>query len=524
MPIPNIINLGSLYGKTLIANVTSSKQTVFLNNTSTTNATVKINSIFAVAGQSASNAILTIECYTVSTNTTANMFYRYLVRSNTLTTIATRKEALYLNEGDRLIASANADCNLFISYELLTSDFFIVDRNTNVAAITNIVNCSNVISNQNAFLLSGTGNLIFNNAFTRPNVLYKINTLAFRNTGPSPLDLGVYYYSNVSNTTSLFYGNAITGNSIVNLITQDKYIYLEQGDRLSYIFPVVAESEYSNVVLLLKGDGTEGSTTITDNSQFNRTITVPGGGTKANISTSVRKFGTGSIRIHGADGLSNIYSAGSIIIPAAPNGAFTLEAWVYLLTAGRHCLLGDPNGNAYSTGWGAGIWDTNGPYGGDSVTKGLCWILSPINGYGGNMVYSGQYPNLNQWTHIAITRTAAGVWSFFMDGIKGTTYNTNSETHPFSQFPVNNGPTGSLTIPLRVGEFNGIVTGGNSSSMPAGFNGFIDDYRITIGSVRYTSNFTPPVATIATSSTLSNDNSLGLTIEYNTIVEGDLYA
>jgi hypothetical protein len=332
----------------------------------------------------------------------------------------------------------------------------------------------------------------------------------------------VYYYSNVSNTTSLFFGNFVPSNSIINLITQDKYIYVEQGDRFFYNFSDVAESEYSNVVLILKGEGTEGSTSIIDNSQYNRTIIVPGGGTRANISTSIKKFGLGSIRMHGPNGLSNIYAAGSITIPAAPNGAFTLEAWVYLLSSGRHCLLGEAFGSAYSTAWGCGIWDTNSPYGGDSITKGLCWILSPINGYGGNMVFSGQYPTLNQWTHIAITRTAAGAWSFFMNGIKGTTYNTNSETHPFSAFPVNNGPTGSLTIPLRVGEFNGIITGGNSASMPAGFDGFIDDFRITVGRARYTNNFPPPAVSIATSTFVSNDSSMGMIIEYNTMNEGNI--
>lgn len=524
MPIPNLANLVGLYGKTIVANVTSTSQPILTNNTSTTNATIKVTSIYAVAGQSPSNALLTIQFYSNYTYYLANIFNKVLVKSNVITPVNTRLEPFYLNHGDELRAFSNANCNVFITYEFATTDAFIIDNTTNLRPVTNIVNCSSVTNQGDSLLLTASGNLLINPKLisSNPNVTYKVNNLIARNSGSGSLDLGIYYYSNVSNTTTLFYGNTITGNNRIDIITQDRYLYVEQGDQLTYTFPTIAEPDYPNVWILLKGDAAEGSKSIPDLGPYNRVVNVAGA--NANVSASIRKFGNGSIRMHGPDGTANIWMPGFPIIPAAPNGAFTLEAWVYLLSSGRHCLLGDPNGNAYSTGWGAGIWDTNGPYGGDSVTKGLCWILSPVNGYGGNMVYSGQYPNLNQWTHVAIVRTSSGNWLFFMDGVLGTTYNTNSETHPFSQFPTNNGPTGSLQILLRLGEFNGILSGGNSSSMPAGFNGYIDDYRLTVGTARYTTNFVPPVATISTSTLVSNDNTLNLTIDYSTISEGRLNA
>jgi hypothetical protein len=191
----------------------------------------------------------------------------------------------------------------------------------------------------------------------------------------------------------------------------------------------------------------------------------------------------------GGNTASFYQSGGSFTIP----GAFTMEAWVYLLGSGRHALLGEPSGSAYSTGWGFAILDTIGPYGQTGAVKGISWILSPINGYGGNVVWSGQYPTLNTWTHIAVCRNASGNWSFYMDGIKGTTQNSNSQTNgTYSGFPTGDGPTGSMTIPVYTGNFNGLTSGGNSVGMPAGFNGYLDEFRVTIGTARYSADFTPP--------------------------------
>ena len=179
-------------------------------------------------------------------------------------------------------------------------------------------------------------------------------------------------------------------------------------------------------------------------------------------------------------------------------GAFTIEAWVYLMTSGRHCLFGEPSGNAYSTAWGFHINDNVGAYGTTTLgTLGLTFWLSPINGYGGNVVYSGQYPQLNTWTHCVWSRNTSGSWLFFMDGIQGTTQNGNSTTHPNSQLPTGNGPTGSISFPLVTGNWGGYTSGGNSAYTACGFNGYLTDVKITQGIARYTSNFTPPRRTEA---------------------------
>lgn len=515
MPNPNLIDSRSIHGLTRIANVTSNRSTVLENNTSA-NTVFKIENISAVVTDSSANAAVTIELYDYTTNTSANLIYRQIVRSNTYSSLITRKDYIYLEERDQIRAYSNANCNVFVVYEMVSTQNDVLDLQTNTYSFPNIITSSSIYEYSDSILLGGSGNIYVNSLSTRPNVVCKLNNLTIRNLGGANCDIFFTYYSNVRNTNTLLYANTIGPNNTIQLIDQEKYLYIPQGDYLTYTYPSISESEYANVYWLMKGDGAEGSKVITDLSPYNRVISV---GANANISASIRKFGSGSLRLHGPDGTANIYAPGNPPIPAAPNGAFTLEAWVYLLSSGRHCLLGEPSGNAFATAWGAGIWDTNGPYGGDSVTKGLCWILSPNNGYGGNMVYSGQYPNLNQWTHVAIVRTSNGNWLFFMDGVLGTTYNANQETHPFSQFPTNNGPTGAMSIKFWIGEFNGILSGGNSSSMPAGFNGYIDDYRLTVGSARYTTSFTPPVTTFPSSSILSVNNTLSLTTNYNLIME-----
>jgi hypothetical protein len=293
----------------------------------------------------------------------------------------------------------------------------------------------------------------------------------------------------LNSSTGLLSGTAPTvlGDTTYNFTITATDNAGNQSSTRAFSFTVIAVDPYwTQVVMLLHGDGSNGSTTIVDSSTTGRTFTIIG---STAISTSIKKFGTGSIAVLGGGNTASFYqNGGTITIPAA----FTMEAYVYLLNSGRHVLLGEPSGQAYSTAWGFAILDTIGPYGQTGPIKGISWILSPITGYGGNVVWSGQYPTLNTWTHIAVCRNASGNWSFYMDGIKGTTQNSNSQAHGYSNFPTNDGPTGSMTIPVYTGNFDGLTSGGNSAHMPASFNGYIDEFRVTIGTARYSSNFTPP--------------------------------
>lgn len=243
---------------------------------------------------------------------------------------------------------------------------------------------------------------------------------------------------------------------------------------------------WANTVMLLRGD----TVPVVDAANVSRTFTTTGSTIvfpSGNVNTNFGLF-SGSIYSNAGGNNGTLRASDSSInIP----GAFTIECWVYLTAGGRNVIVGTDNGNAYSTNWGWGIMDTTGPYGTPGATKGVCWMLSPINGYGGNMVSGGQYPTLNTWTHIATVRDASNNWYFFMDGVLGTTANYNSQTHPNSFFPTNNGPAGSLFFNPIFFNWDGFVSGGNSTAMASGFNGFIDEFRVTLAA-RYTSSFTRP--------------------------------
>jgi len=176
-------------------------------------------------------------------------------------------------------------------------------------------------------------------------------------------------------------------------------------------------------------------------------------------------------------------NSGSINLP----GAFTFECWVYLTAGGRHCMMGSPNGWAYSTDWGIAILDTtNGAS--TSYNPGFCFIRTGTSGYGSNFLYATNfgYPTLNTWHHLAMCRDSSNGWHMYMDGVKGINANLNSIVHAYVQYDANSGPSGTLAFYPAVANLNGIIGGGNGTAAPSGFNGYISDMRLINGTALYT--------------------------------------
>jgi hypothetical protein len=88
--------------------------------------------------------------------------------------------------------------------------------------------------------------------------------------------------------------------------------------------------------------------------------------------------------------------------------------------------------------------------------------------------YSNWTPSLNTWYHIAATRSSSSVISLFINGV------SQSVTSSGSNWANDFSATGILTV-------------GYIGSLTA-MNGYIDDFRLTKGVARYSSNFTPPTA------------------------------
>ena len=199
---------------------------------------------------------------------------------------------------------------------------------------------------------------------------------------------------------------------------------------------------------------------IPDLSQNNVLQTVG----SAQVSTSVYKYGTGSLSFNG--------SSDYLIAPpnrnfnfATTGSDFTIEAWIYPSSTGSISTI-------------ASVWTQGGVNNGDQ------WIWCVNNGtlqfywepYDDTnpFISGGSVPN-NTWTYCAITKKA-NAFTLWVNGV-ATATGTNSGT-----------TTG--TYQLDVGKY-----GNNSSSY---WNGYIDDLRITSGYARYTTNFTPPTQALPT--------------------------
>jgi len=213
---------------------------------------------------------------------------------------------------------------------------------------------------------------------------------------------------------------------------------------------------FSNVSLLLHGNGTNGSTTITDSSPTPKTVTAVG---NAQISTAQSAFtGGSSIAFDGAgDYLQSPTNAEFVL----GTGDFTLEAWIYPLG-----FAGAPNFNNF-----APIFDYR------TANASQVNVLLTFLGDSTLVLYvngatriTGTAISTNQWTHVALCRSS-GTTKMFVGGTQAGSNYTDANNYVASLFRV-----------------------GSNINADAFFNGYIDDLRITKGIARYTSNFTPPDA------------------------------
>ena len=95
---------------------------------------------------------------------------------------------------------------------------------------------------------------------------------------------------------------------------------------LIYVNPysfVATDPNFADVSLLLHGNGTNGSTTITDSSPSPKTVTAVG---NAQISTAQSKFGGSSIAFDGTGDYLSVPNDGTLQMGSVD---FTIEFWIY---------------------------------------------------------------------------------------------------------------------------------------------------------------------------------------------------
>lgn len=221
---------------------------------------------------------------------------------------------------------------------------------------------------------------------------------------------------------------------------------------------------YSSVSLLLHGDGTNGSTTFTDNSPSPKTASFAG---TTQISTAQVKYGTGSIVFPGGGTAKLFYTDNADF--NFGTGDFTIETWVYFNAVNVEQVVvqkgwQDPGGGdrapflVYMTNTGSLRFNST------SVTS--SWNIANERVIG--------TMTAGVWRHIAVTRTGT-TFRAFVDGVINNAFTFTSSSSLL------NDPAQELYVGSRL---PGSAT----------LDGYIDDLRLTKGVSRYTATFTPPTA------------------------------
>ena len=231
--------------------------------------------------------------------------------------------------------------------------------------------------------------------------------------------------------------------------------------RRAGIWPSASDPYFSKVQLLLPMDGTNGSTTFTDESDNGLTVTANG---NAAISTSESKFGGASAAFDGTGDF--IQTAASTALQLGTDN-FTIEAWVFFTALNANTTVARlAGGNSID-----GILFCY------AVSSGAGKLFISSNGSTWDVRNNGSdFTGLttNQWFHLALSRSGT-TFRTFVNGTLISTFTNSASIYQSSNI-------------ARIGAAN--------SDGAFAMSGYIDDFRITKGTngARYTAAFTPPTA------------------------------
>lgn len=260
---------------------------------------------------------------------------------------------------------------------------------------------------------------------------------------------GIYTPANFAQGSEHYMGrvsNNISHSNWQGYISNFRVVSGTQVYTTNFTPPTAPLTNITNTKLLLSGAGTS----IVD---ATRTTNIESYGNAA-ISTSIKKFGTGSILLDGsgdaliAKGLNPLRDIGT--------GNFTVEGWYYPTTwtaetifrrlwAAGTSLANDVSLNIHSDG--TVMYRNN-----DSI-----------------LITSSSILPLNSWTHVALVRNNGATTLYFNGIVVGST-------------ATNNNLSSAGNNPMYIG---------NHPNLNGSFNGYIDDFRVS-KFARYTGAFTPP--------------------------------
>lgn len=223
--------------------------------------------------------------------------------------------------------------------------------------------------------------------------------------------------------------------------------------------------DYAKVSLLQHYNGTNGSTTFTDNSSLAHVFTANG---NAQISTAQSKFGGASGIFDGAGDFLSLAAHPSFDFGA---GDFCVELQIYPTNASAGTNF---SGKLYQAIFGQ--YQIGVP-----SNAGFLLYMEDLKVYaqvsiGGSFVgaanlFASSALAVNTWAHIAVVRSGSS-FRLYIDGVQAAS-------------ATNAGAIDVSTRPVRIAaDAAGICA----------FQGHIDELRVTKGAARYTAAFTPPAA------------------------------
>jgi YD repeat-containing protein len=218
-----------------------------------------------------------------------------------------------------------------------------------------------------------------------------------------------------------------------------------------------------NVVLLLHGDGADGSTVFLDSGPSPKTAVVGGG---AQISTAQSRYGGASMKFNGTSSLLT-YAHDTTLNLAS--GDFTIEASVYINSLAFNNVILQKDQSFGTTYPSYGLYVT--------TTGQLAGLVATGNsaGFGQTLFSATGLITTGQFYHVAFTRQGSTLRLF----VNGVLVQTATQTG----IALDGGK------PLVIGRY---PSGGGTADN--WFNGYIDELRITKGVARYTVSFTAPTA------------------------------
>ena len=246
------------------------------------------------------------------------------------------------------------------------------------------------------------------------------------------------------------------------------------------------DAHFPKVEALLPFNGTNGATSTTDLSDRGHTVTFGG---DAEISTAQSKFGGSSLSLDGNGDYVDLPQATNQLV----SEDFTIEFWFRINSGAGSETVG--LFGSYYTGDGSGegmLMQSNATYN---------QVFFQWHYGGSDWAYLNQTQGTrtalsnNTWYHVAVTRSGS-TWRLFLNG-------TQEDSVTQSSYISDSGST------TRLGNY------GPSGTASHGLNGYIEDFRITRGVARYTSNFTAPTSAHPTST-----GDVNKTVVVNSTVDG----